>query len=63
MTRSSRPITYRVISACEKGQMPQRALHQVSRITYRVISACEKGQMPQQALHRLQELLLQAFGK
>ena len=53
MTRSNRKITYRVISACEKGRMPQQALHHVmNRITYKVISACEKGPMPQQALHQ-----------
>ena len=43
-----------MISTCEKGRMPQQALHQVmNKITYRAISACEKGQMPQQALHQL----------
>ena len=66
-------ITYNAaVSACEKGQQPQQALHLLQDmqlrglvpnvITYSAaISACEKGQKPQQALHLLQELQLRGL--
>ena len=56
-------ITYSAaVSACEKGQKPQQALHLLQElqlrgllpnvITYNAaVSACEKGHKPQQALH------------
>ena len=60
------------ISACEKGQKPQQALHLLQDLQLRgllpdvitysaAISACEKGQKPQQALHLLQELQLRGL--
>ena len=66
-------ITYSAaISACEKGQKPQQALHLLQEmqlrgllpnvITYNAaVSACEKGHKPQQALHLLQEMLLRGL--
>ena len=66
-------ITYSAaISACERGQKPQQALHLLQElqlrgllpdvITYNAaISAREKGQKPQQALHLLQELQLRGL--
>merc|ERR1712190_431614 len=66
-------ITYSAaISACEKGQRPQEALHLLQEmqlrglvpdvITYSAaISACEKGQQPQQVLHLLQEMQLRGL--
>ena len=66
-------ITYNAaISACEKGQRPQEALHLLQElqlrgllpnvITYNAaISACEKGRMPQQALNLLQEMQLRSL--
>merc|ERR1711920_888232 len=62
-------ITYNaLISACEKGALPQRALqfletmlHQgllPNVITYNaLISACEKGKLPQRALELLETML------
>ena len=66
-------ITYNAaISACEKGQKPQQALHLLQELQLRgllpdvitysaAISACEKGQEPQQALLLLQELQLRGL--
>ena len=66
-------ITYSAaISACEKGQKPQQALHLLQELQFRgllpdvitysaAISACEWGQQPQQALHLLQELQLRGL--
>ena len=61
-------VTYSAaISACEKGQRPQQALHMLQELQLRgllpdvitysaAISACEKWHKPQQALHLLQEV-------
>ena len=60
-------ITYgAAISACEKGQKPQQALHLLQEVQLRglmpdvitysaAMLACEKGQQPQDALYLLQE--------
>ena len=58
------------ISACEKGQKPQLALHLLQKlqlrgllpnvITYNAaISACKKGQQPQLSLHIFAEIAAQ----
>ena len=66
-------ITYSAtISACEKGQTPQQALHLIQELQLRdllpnvipynaAISACEKGRKPQQALILLRELKLRSL--
>ena len=60
------------MSACEKGQTPQQALHLLQELQLRgllpnvitysaAISACEKGQWPQEALPLLRELRLRGL--